>query len=99
MSRRPRQTDIQTPIGKEVLERRRTALSMNRIQSSLVLLVKPCEWCCYGPCACSYILKLRPDGELGHLHDVALACLKEPWPHRAACPCPRCYSLRLASWS
>jgi len=72
----------------------------NRTQSSLVLLAKPCEVCGFGPCACSYIAKLRsPEGELANLREAALRGFKEPWPHRPACPCPRCYSLRLASWS
>jgi len=67
--------------------------------TTLLQLVKPCDWCGYGPCACSYIRKLRPGGELGHMREVALACCKEPQPHRPACPCPPCYSLRLASLS
>src|SRR5215203_844443 len=67
--------------------------------TTLLQRVKPCKWCGYGPCACSYIRKLRHDGELAHLREIALACFKQPWPHCPACPCPRCYSLRLASWS
>src|SRR5215218_28314 len=99
MSTRPRQTDIQTPIGKEVLERGATVVSTNMTPRYLVLLVNPCEVCGLGPCACSYVAKMRPEGPLAHLRPVVIVASKEPWPHQPACPCPRCYSLRLASWS
>jgi hypothetical protein len=58
-----------------------------------------CVGCQFDPCACSYIAKLRLDGELAHLREAAIENFALPLPHRPACPCPRCYSLRLASWN
>lgn len=66
---------------------------------SSLQLVEPCRRCALWPCACVYIAKLRPEGELAHLRPAALDEYPKPMPHRAACPCPRCYSLRLASWA
>jgi hypothetical protein len=86
-------------------------MSTRMTPSSLVLLVKPCEVCGMGPCACSYVAKLRPEGSLSHLRDAALLNFGRPLPHLDAdapgdnrrtsgsCPCPRCFSVRLASLS
>lgn len=58
-----------------------------------------CGSCGYGPCACSYILRLQDSGSgVYSLAGVALAQLDALEPHRDACPCPGCYSARLASW-
>ena len=62
-------------------------------------LVDPCVECGLDPCACHYIAKLRRDGELAHLRSAALEEYPKPVPHRAACPCPKCYSIRLATWT
>jgi hypothetical protein len=61
-------------------------------------LVEPCGRCELWPCACDYIRRLRPTGDLAHLREVALVCKGQPFPHRPACPCPACYSERLRSW-
>lgn len=71
-----------------------------------------CQRCGLDPCACAYIAKLRPGAELGHLRDAALLNFGKPLPHLDAvrdgddargpfglsCPCPKCYSLRMAGW-
>lgn len=61
-------------------------------------LVDPCKRCGLDPCPCVYIAKLRPDGELTHLRDAALAEYPKPMPHRGGCPCPKCFSVRMATW-
>jgi hypothetical protein len=61
-------------------------------------LVEQCGQCHLCPCACDYISRLRPTGDLAHLRDVALACFKLQFPHRQACPCPACWSDRMRSW-
>lgn len=69
-----------------------------------------CSTCHLNPCACAYITKLRTGGPLHHLRSAALANYRKPLPHldvvtsgdngrSGSCPCPRCYSLRLASWN
>lgn len=68
--------------------------------------------CPLDPCACSYIRRLM-SGDLVHLRDAALLNFGKPLPHLDAvrdgdeargpfglsCPCPKCYSLRMAGWS
>lgn len=49
-------------------------------------------------CACDYLHWLEHDPGMAGLRDVALAQVRKPDPHRPACPCPRCYAARLASW-
>jgi len=66
---------------------------------SSLRLVKPCSRCELWPCACSHIVKLAEGGELAHLRQAAIDNYRLPMPHRSACPCPRCYSLRLATWA
>lgn len=58
-----------------------------------------CTRCNFDPCACSYIADLRVGGRLEQLRPIALAEYGKPAPHRTACPCPRCYSLRLSTWT
>lgn len=58
-----------------------------------------CAACGYGPCACRYIVRLEPGGDMHWLAGVALAQMGLPRPHREACPCPDCWSERMASWS
>lgn len=57
-----------------------------------------CARCNFAACACSYIADLRVGGRLEELRPIALDEYPKPLPHRAACPCPRCYSLRLSTW-
>jgi hypothetical protein len=71
-------------------------MSTNTMQPSSAIDL--CSDCRLDPCACSYIAKLRPAGELAHLREAALEHHHHEPPHRPACPCPRCYSARLASW-
>lgn len=52
-----------------------------------------CHRCRLSPCACRYM-----DGLTGPLADVARSQARLPRPHRAACPCPSCYSDRLRSF-
>lgn len=67
---------------------------------NLVGNVEPakCLVCDYWPCACAYILKLEPGGSMEWIAGVALGQMDQPFPHRAACPCPSCYSDRLRTW-
>jgi hypothetical protein len=58
-----------------------------------------CMVCFLTPCACSFIAKLEPGGRLHWLYDVAAAEVGRPLPHRGGCPCPRCYSRCLGSWT
>jgi hypothetical protein len=60
---------------------------------------RPCRHCQLFPCACSYIAKFEPGGELHWLYPHARREAAKPLPHRAACPCPHCYSARLATWA
>ncbi len=71
---------------------------MTQTRTSCLRLADPCARCGLWPCVCDYIQKLRPDGSLAHLRQTALWEYLKPMPHRAACPCPGCYSVRLASW-
>ena len=57
-----------------------------------------CGRCQLGPCACGHIANLRPGGRLAYLRESALAEYDKPLPHRGGCPCPKCYSICLASW-
>ena len=71
-----------------------------------------CRVCHLDPCACWYIAQLAPTGKLAYLREAARRNFNKPLPHldvvrdgdrgRApsglSCPCPRCYSLRMASW-
>jgi hypothetical protein len=57
-----------------------------------------CPRCELDPCGCAYITDLRPGGRLDHLRLAAVEGYEQPEPHRAACPCPPCYSRRLCSW-
>jgi len=58
-----------------------------------------CGRCDYRPCACEYIARLRPSGDLARLRAIAAEQARLPFPHHAACVCPSCFSLRLGSWS
>ena len=58
-----------------------------------------CGRCDYRPCACAYIARLRPSGDLARLRNIAAEQARLPFPHRAACVCPACFSERLGSWS
>ncbi len=58
-----------------------------------------CARCELNPCSCSYMQDLRPGHRLGYLRDVALEQFTKPLPHREPCPCPICYSVRLATWT
>lgn len=55
--------------------------------------------CRLEPCACAYIGSLRPGGPNARLREVALAQKSAPGPHWPACPCPRCWSARAATWT
>lgn len=57
-----------------------------------------CARCQLDPCSCDYIRSLRPDGPNEHLRHIAAECMTLPLPHREACPCPPCYSSRMATW-
>ena len=63
------------------------------------VLVETCARCHFGPCACAYIADLRVGGRLEELRPIALQEYPKPLPHRDACPCPSCYSLRLSTWT
>lgn len=54
--------------------------------------------CRMTPCACAYVLTLRPDGTNAALRDTALAMRRIAGGHRPGCPCPRCWSARAATW-
>lgn len=54
-----------------------------------------CSGCDLDPCACDYKSSLAPGGKNAHLRDVAAEQYPRPLPHRAACPCPICWSARL----
>jgi hypothetical protein len=58
---------------------------------------QPCRRCRLWPCACQYIAKLE-GGELSALLPFAKEAAARPLPHRPPCPCPTCYSIRLATW-
>jgi hypothetical protein len=72
-----------------------------------------CAVCGLDPCACGYIAKLQPGGDLEELSVAAALNVGQPHPHRDAvergdharsltglsCPCPECWSLRAASWT
>lgn len=66
-----------------------------------------CPQCKLAPCACTHIANLRRSGRLGWLHDAAAIEVNKPLPldtdghltyHRGGCPCPRCYSLCMATY-
>lgn len=57
-----------------------------------------CPRCALDPCACEYVVSLRPDGRNAALRDVAAEQMTKPLPHRAACPCPGCWSARMATF-
>lgn len=60
-----------------------------------------CASCGLSPCACSYIKTLLPGGRNAWLADTVKQMARQPQPHRGgegSCPCPACYSQRLASW-
>jgi hypothetical protein len=57
-----------------------------------------CDRCALTPCVCGYIARLTSGGTLAHLLPVAVAQSRLPSPHRDACPCPRCYAKRLATF-
>lgn len=57
-----------------------------------------CADCGYSPCACEYIVKISAGGILWELGAIAVEQMDKPFPHRAACPCPSCYSDRLRTW-
>lgn len=62
--------------------------------------VMPCGDCRLHPCACGYIRSLAKGGRNEWLAPFAAAMAREPHPHRvgeSSCPCPPCYSRRLAS--
>jgi hypothetical protein len=61
-------------------------------------LVDPCGRCHLWPCACEYIRRLRPTGDLAHLRQAALKGQGLPFPHRLSCPCPACYAARQRAW-
>jgi hypothetical protein len=61
-------------------------------------LVEECQKCYLWPCACGYLRRLRPTGDLAHLREIALTAAALPFPHRSGCPCPSCWSARLRSW-
>ena len=85
-------------------------MSATTMTNSSSQLGRECSQCGLNPCACAYIAKLRTDGELAHLREAALVNFNRPLPHldvvpgdgrregSSSCPCPKCYSLRLASW-
>lgn len=54
--------------------------------------------CRLDPCACDYLDTLKVGGRNEWLRPVVLAANTQPLPHRPACPCPGCYSTRLATW-
>lgn len=66
-----------------------------------------CFNCRCGPCACRWLKKLVTDPGKAELLRIAQLMVKAPLPvvdgettyHFLACPCPKCYSLRSASWS
>ena len=58
-----------------------------------------CEVCGLDPCACAYIASLLDGGEFEWLADTVRAQRQLPFPHRAACPCPVCYSERKRAWN
>lgn len=66
-----------------------------------------CLRCRCAPCACEWIAKLETTPSLREARDVAVVMFSVPLPrvageqtyHFPACPCPKCYSLRAASWS
>lgn len=66
-----------------------------------------CIKCRCAPCACRWLKKLVTDSDKGELLRIAQVMVKVPLPviggeqtyHFPACPCPKCYSLRDASWS
>lgn len=58
-----------------------------------------CNSCNLAPCACRYVEELLA-GKFGPaLPSIAQAQMKLPQPHRAACPCPACWSARLATFT
>ena len=57
-----------------------------------------CKVCTLNPCACKYVELLLPGGVFAWLEDTVRAQVHEPFPHRAACPCPVCWSERLSAW-
>jgi|GEM_PF-5937190 hypothetical protein len=57
-----------------------------------------CEICGLNPCACEYVGSLLPGGDFAWLADIVRAQVREPFPHRAACPCPVCWSERSSAW-
>ena len=66
-----------------------------------------CIKCRCGPCACRWLKKLVSDPDKAELLRIARLMVKSPLPvvageqtyHFPACPCPKCWSLRAASWS
>ena len=65
-----------------------------------------CLRCRCSPCSCDWIAKLETTPSLAEARDVAVVMFSVPLPKRAgettyhfnACPCPKCWSLRAASW-
>lgn len=66
-----------------------------------------CIKCRCAPCACQWLKKLVADPGKAELLRTARLMVKSPLPavdgettyHFPACPCPKCWSLRAASWS
>lgn len=66
-----------------------------------------CFKCRCAPCACSWLKQLVTDPSKAPLLKVARLMVKAPLPvvegrrtyHFGGCPCPRCWSLRMDSWS
>ena len=57
-----------------------------------------CDVCGLNPCACDYITSLLPGGDFAWLASTVQAQVAQAFPHRAACPCPVCWSERAQSW-
>ena len=70
-----------------------------KLLPSLETQTVECPDCGYSPCACAYIVKISAAGPLWELGAIAIEQIGKPFPHRAACPCPSCYSDRLRTWS
>ncbi|AQA23515.1 hypothetical protein BTZ20_4473 [Rhodococcus sp. MTM3W5.2] len=66
-----------------------------------------CLVCRLTPCVCRYIDKLRPGGELADRLPEAQRMVQFPLPvvegretyHYSTCPCVRCHSLRLSTFT
>lgn len=57
-----------------------------------------CISCKLSPCACRYIGELMAGKHGATVPKVAQAQMKLEQPHRAACPCPPCWSKRASTF-